>query len=218
MRNRQTKWKRFGVIAAIILFGSPAGCLSILRVAAANEAISVTVDHSGCAIKQPSEALDLRLWRAAHHPGDGSAFPPVTTLTGRWTTVFDAEPGYYRVELASKHCWEEFFPVAVLPGRSRHIRLKPREWVREEHTLYTFFTPPYGAVVGQLKIGESAPTLLRVGEPGNTGSPASVEPDRCYYFDQVITGSYTLSIPSEKAVVRKTIDVSDNKITIVPNF
>jgi hypothetical protein len=183
---------------------------------ASAEAINVTVDRSGCAISQPNEALVLDLWRDRQYPGDGSQFPPERTIFAPWTTVFDTKPGYYRVGLASKHCWENFYPVAVVSGHSRHIRLKPWSWVREENVDYDIYTVPYGAVVGQLESGQSAPSLLRVGESGNPDSVASLEPDGFYYFDGVSVGSYILSISTRNGIVKQTVQVNEGKITVVP--
>lgn len=215
MRDKRTNAIPCAPIIPALLFGLLAALVFIVRATASDQSIYVTVERSGCAINQPNEILQLSLWRAAQYPGDGSTVPH-TTLAGTWTTTFEAAPGYYRVELASRRCWASFTPVAVLPGHSRHIRLKPREWVTEEHTLYTIFTGSGGAVVGQLKSGQSAPSLLRIGDSGKPDGVASLEPDGFYYFDSVSVGTHMLSIPTQKAVVRRRIQVKESKITVVP--
>jgi hypothetical protein len=187
-----------------------------------NELIHVAVDRSGCAISHPNEVLYLFLWRVDQRPGDGSTWPPRRTVTGR-ETLFQSEPGYYRIELTSKHCWERFYPVAVLPRHSRHILLQPWNWVRREHTLYDLFYAPYGAVAGELKKGESAPSLRESSQVTAEKRPqqiysASLEPDGFYYFDEVGPGSYTISIPSPNGVVKKTVKVNANKLTVLPAF
>lgn len=182
--------------------------------------IHVAVARSGCATYHPNEVLYLFLWGIDQRTSDGGSWPPHRAVTGR-ETLFSTKPGYYRVELTSKHCLQKFYPVVVLPGHSRHILLQPWNSVRKEHTFYNLLDTPYGAVVGQLKKGESAPSLRESSQVTAEKRPqqiyaASLETDGFYYFDEVGPGSYTISISSPNGVLKKTVKVDANKITVLP--
>jgi hypothetical protein len=203
-------WKGMFLTASIGFLAGVPSC-------AANSPVAVQfqIARSGCAAATSGSTF-LSIWHAADYPGFGSEVTRIDTLADN--TQAQLKPGYYRVMISGRGCWEEANYFSLLPGLRRTVRLHfasskvPPGGDIDEYDL------PAGAIAGMIPA-----TVVRVQIVNTWFDPAGHVPQSifaniqgdAYYADIISTGTYTVRAFTGSAEADATETVSANRLSRV---
>lgn len=178
--------------------------------------LKVDLPRTGCAALDRREDIYVSAWPADGYPGDGRPEP------AEYRTKSDAVslrlmPGYYRVMYSTRHCWEAFQNVVLLPSHQREIAVKFATWVASGHTDYFMYYAPIGAVAGLIPPGIDR-LALEPASPISKRTAQELYPqltEGAFYFDSVPVGRYRLHIHGLNGDERRDVIVQKDGAQII---
>jgi hypothetical protein len=210
----------FGVVSVMLRSICWISLASFLRLAAApigDVPVRILIHTKGCGASHQDLPIYLSFWPANHYPGVGDDAGERKTSNGQ--VDYALPPGFYRVMLYGRECWEQAQWFSLLAGKPRtvtltfesfHVKSDPHVYVD-----YFIYYAPRGSISGLIPSGTTKVGMIPIGGDKKEKTSGATLQDGAYYNDGLSPGHYLVRATIRGSVSEKRALVVKDHLTQV---